>query len=484
LDPATIVDDTTTGEPGRAWQDYLAAVARTDVIIEPSTPPGSKTLAEIREYAEMRMARLRRFLSFLGDPQDRFPIIHVGGTSGKGSTSTAIASILTASGYRTGLHTSPYLQVAAEKLQIDRQLIGGTRFRQLVDATLAEVDRWIDQGGEALTYGELWMALLARYFVEEQVDVAVVEVGAGGRFDLTNIVKPVLSVITSVGLDHTATLGSTIPEIAWHKAGIIKSSVPVISAVTDPVAQSVIETEAKQRGSTLVEVQLDKTYQLLDWTNSHVRWRELPANGSPPFLTAQPGRFQATNAATAVAAARALQKRGFTIPHEAMYDGLLVARIPGRLELIPGEQRIILDGAHNPEKMRALVAELSSIVSRNAGQRLIAVVGTLDSKEHRVMMELLVPEMHEIVLTTPNVYAKPGASTAALAESVKSTGFAGPIFAEVRPELAIAHAIERSDPERGDVILVTGSLFVVGDIRGTWYPAEQIVEQRSSWPRN
>src|SRR4029079_14316440 len=138
-------------------------------------------------------------------------------------------------------------------------------------------------------------------------------------------------------------------------------------------------------GSTLVEVQLEKTYEVLDWSESHVRWHELPVIGIEPFVTAQAGRFQAANAATAVAAVRALQERGFPITHHAIYDGLAVARIPGRLELIPGNRRIILDGAHNPEKMRALVAELSAIVSHDAGQRLIAVVGTLDSKEHRAM---------------------------------------------------------------------------------------------------
>src|SRR5207247_998933 len=162
--------DSLIEQPGAAWRDYLTAVARTDGLIEPSSTTDGKSKAQIRERAEMRMARLRRFLAFLGNPHDRYPIVHVGGTSGKGSTSTAI---LTAAGYRTGLHTSPYLQVATEKLQIDGRLIGGSCFRQLVDSTLDAIGTW----GESLTYGELWIALLARYFAEEHVDVAVVEVG-------------------------------------------------------------------------------------------------------------------------------------------------------------------------------------------------------------------------------------------------------------------------------------------------------------------
>ena len=255
------------------WQDYLAAAAQTDALIERTPTPEGKSKEEIQARAEMRMARLARFLSFLGNPQDRYPIVHVGGTSGKGSTSTAIASILTAAGYKTGLHTSPYLQVAIEKLQIDGQLIGGSRFRVLVESTLASVDAWIRAGGEPLTYGELWMALLTSYFAQEQVDIAVIEVGAGGRFDLTNLVRPVVSVITSIGLDHTVTLGSTISEIAWHKAGIIKPGVPVVSAVTDPVARQPIVAEIAKQGAELIEVRQGQTFEILDWNDASVRWR-------------------------------------------------------------------------------------------------------------------------------------------------------------------------------------------------------------------
>lgn len=465
-----------------AWRDYLAAIAQTDRLIEGSTPPGSKSSEQIRAWAELRMARLRGFLDFLGNPQNRYPIVHVGGTSGKGSTSTAIASILTEAGYRTGLHTSPYLQVATEKLQIDGHLIGGSRFSQLVESTLAEVDRWITDGGEALTYGELWVALLARYFAEEDVDISVVEVGAGGRFDLTNVVKPAVSVITSVGLDHTVTLGATIPEIAWHKAGIIKAGVPVVSAVTDPLARQPIVAEAAMQDAKLIEVRPGEAFEVVKWDAAGVHWQE-PSTGLR-FQLPLPGRFQAANGATAVAAVRALATSGSAVSDQAIHRGLSATRIPGRLELMPGPDRIILDGAHNPEKMGALVADLAKFAPRDAHQRVIAVVGMLESKEHRAMMKLLAPVIDEIVLTTPNVLAKPGASTEALAEAVRGTGFAGQILAEDVPRAALQRALERSDAGRGDVVLVTGSLFVVGDVRGRWYAPENIVEQRTSWPRN
>lgn len=469
--------------PGQAWRDYLAAVTLTDVLIEGSSPKG-KSREEIQARAEMRIARLRTFLAFIGNPQNRYPIVHVGGTSGKGSTSTAIAAILTAAGYRTGLHTSPYLQVATEKLQIDGRLICGSRFRQLVESTLGAVDAWIAEGGEALTYGELWVALLARYFAEEKVDVAVIEVGAGGRFDLTNVVHPTVSVITSVGLDHTATLGSTIPEIAWHKAGIIKSGAPVVSAVTDIAARQEILKEVAQQGVELIEVNQAETFEILSWDAIGAQWRELSPANDEVFQSPLPGRFQAINGATAVAAARALVTQGIGIPTAALHRGLLEARLPGRLELLPGAKRMILDGAHNPEKMRALVADLSVIAPRINDQRLIAVVGMLDSKEHHAMMELLATVVDELVLTTPNVLAKPGASTDSLTRVARSAGFGGLIFAESEPTIALARAKERADASRGDVVLVTGSLFVVGDVRGNWYAPELIVEECTSWPRN
>jgi dihydrofolate synthase/folylpolyglutamate synthase len=314
-------------------------VARTDALIDPA-PAHGKGLAEVRARAEMRLARLRSFLAYLGNPLDRYPIVHVGGTSGKGSTSTAIAAILTAAGYRTGLHTSPYLQVATEKLSLDGRLIAGDVFADLVDELLESAERW-SGGAERLTYGELWVGLAATWFARERVDVAAIEVGAGGRFDLTNVVRPAVSAITSIGLDHTETLGPTIPEIAWHKAGIVKPGAPVVTAVTDPEAFAPIAAEAEATGSEVIRVPPFGRDDVVVSDDGRVHWRD----GTGLTLTmSMAGRYQATNGATAVAAVRALAGRGFPVSAEALRTGLLAARVPGRFETVQASPLAILDG--------------------------------------------------------------------------------------------------------------------------------------------
>src|SRR5215217_2407191 len=233
---------------------FQAAAARLDELIERTPAPADRSRAAVQARAEERMGRLRRFLARLGDPLTGHPVVHVGGTSGKGSTSTAIAAILHAAGYRVGLHTSPYLQTPAEKLQVDGRLVAPERFVALVDELFATHERWVAEGEVALTYGEAWVAMSALFFRAEAVDVAVLEVGAGGRFDLTNVVTPAVSVVTTVGIDHTATLGDTIEAIAWHKAGIIKPGVPAVTAVIDPAALPILAAEADAAGSTLRRV--------------------------------------------------------------------------------------------------------------------------------------------------------------------------------------------------------------------------------------
>lgn len=456
--------------------DYRSALELTNGLIDRSPPP-PKSPAEVRARAEVRLGRLRALLGTLGDPHLRYPVIHVAGTSGKGSTAMAAASILRAAGLRPGLHTSPYLQVATEKLQIDGALIDATAFRAVVERVLETAE---SAGIGGITYGEAWFALTALALAEAEVDVAVIEVGAGGRFDLTNVVSPAVSVITSVGLDHMETLGSTIPEIAWHKAGIIKPGAPVVCAVTDPAALPVIEREAAAAGSRIIPVIAGETFDLAPDEDGRFAWWEHD-RPDERYVPAMPGRFQATNAATALAAIRALPGIGGAIEPDAVRAGLAMARLPGRFETVAREPAVILDGAHNAQKMAALVRDLRAVRAGIPKGRLIAVAGMLESKEHRSMLAEIATIADEIVTTTPRVLAKPGADAQALAGEAIAAGFDGPVTAVAEPQAALDLALARVTS--ADLVVVTGSLYLVGNVRGRWYPDDAIVVQRTPWPR-
>jgi dihydrofolate synthase/folylpolyglutamate synthase len=418
---------------------YHAAVERTSRL-GPGEPldPG---LTTFQARAEYRLARMRAMLAVLGNPLEHTPVVHVAGTSGKGSTATAIASVLTAAGYRTGLHTSPYLQVATEKLQIDRELIAGDAFADLVDRTLDQ----LEAAEFSASYGQLWIAMALSWLDQEGVDVAVIEVGAGGRFDLSNVVHPMVSVITEIGFDHMDTLGETIEEIAWHKAGIIEPFTPVVAAVSDPIALQVIERTAAGLGAGVHRI--------------------VPT----------PGDFPHTNRATAQLAVELL---GFDIAPEDMADGLARAQIPGRTELVQHNPAVILDGAHNPQKIEALAAWY---VREFPHARPVIVAGFLESKDARGMLHILTGLASALILTEPFIEDKSPTSAARLAEVTAELAYTGPVHIEPSPATAVEVAIELAH-RIGQSVLVTGSLYLVGNVRGRWYPDDAVLLQRSPWP--
>lgn len=374
-------------------------------------------LTSYRQRAEHRLDQLRAMLVDLGDPLSTTPIVHVAGTSGKGSTASAIASILTSAGYRTGLHTSPYLQVATGKLQSDRELIDGRDFAHLVNTTLDA----LETAGYQPSYGQLWMAMVLGWFEQEAVDVAVIEVGAGGRFDLSNVVHPMVSVITEIGFDHTDTLGHTIEEIAWHKAGIIEPATPVVVAVSDHTALKVIAGEANTQGAMLTRV--------------------IPT----------PGDFHATNAATA---RLAIEQLGFEIGAAEVEEGLSHARLPGRAEVVQEQPLVLLDGAHNAQKVTSLTSWFSRVYP-NA--RPVVVAGILGSKDARAMVQTLSALASALVFTEPHIEDKPPMSARLLTEMCQELAFDGTVLVETDPLLAVERAIELAAETRQPA-LVTGSL--------------------------
>ncbi|MBM4437542.1 MAG: bifunctional folylpolyglutamate synthase/dihydrofolate synthase, partial [Actinobacteria bacterium] len=303
-----------------------AAAYVNDLIQGPALPERARSWQENVALGTLRLARMRRFLERVGNPHAGLRIVHVGGTSGKGSVAAKVAAGLTAAGYRTGLHVSPYLQTPLEKFVLDGRL---GRPRELVDLVAwirPHVDAFAraDRDG-APTYGMVWVALTFEYFRRAATDVLVLEVGAGGRFDLTNVVHPVLAVVTAVGLDHTKTLGDRLEDIAWHKAGIYKSGVPAMAGATPPEALAVLTREAERVGA--------------------------------PFehagLTAGPD-VRVANTALALAALARLRSCGFARLRPAALAAAAEATLPGRFERMPGLPATVLDGAHNRDKAQAL----------------------------------------------------------------------------------------------------------------------------------
>jgi dihydrofolate synthase/folylpolyglutamate synthase len=468
---------------------YFVAAARLDALIDPAGP-ADRSLAAVTARAAAKLERARAFLGFLGNPQDTFPIVHVTGTSGKGSTCAAIASILTHAGYRVGLATSPYLQVATEKVQIGERLIAPGAFAALVDELLEAAESWSRRArlNRPVSYGEVWTALMATWFARERVDLAVVEVGAGGRFDVTNLVRPLVTVVTSVGLDHTGTLGPTIEQIAWHKAGIFKPTAAAVTAAADPTALAVLRGEAESLGVALTEIDPERSVRVLESSSAGAVWHLVDAKGRPqsPLLrTNVPGRYQAVNGATALTVVRLLDAHGFAVPDRAVESGLSAARLPGRGERMPvvAGPGVLVDVAHNPDKVRALVSSLPHEFKDEGGvaARPVLLTGALASKDVRAMLEIVTPVASAVVTTSVGVTGKHPLAAEAMARLATETGFGGPVIAEPDPVRALETAL-RWAHELGVPVLATGSLFLAGRVREHWYRGEDILRQRTPWP--
>jgi dihydrofolate synthase/folylpolyglutamate synthase len=440
--PAIDVDEIVAGEQAAAYINGL--------IRGPAAPSRSRSHTQAVDVGRRRMERMRRFLRRLGDPHLQLRVVHVGGTSGKGSVATKIAAALSADGQHSGLHVTPYLQTPLEKLWVDGRLARPGDLAELVDWIKPHVRAAAhDDPDGPPTYGMVWVALTFEYFRREAVDVLVLEVGAGGRFDLTNVVRPVLSVVTSVGLDHRKTLGGTLESIAWHKAGIFKPGIPaVIGRVPGPAAR-VLEAEAARVGAALIRV--------LDGDG--------PASG-----------FPGANTALAQRALGELQRMGLAVAGEAARDAAGTATPPGRFERMPDVADIVLDGAHNADKAAALRGLLDAYA---AGRPVVMVAGVVGYRGVAEILAPLLPGVQAWVASEPRVFGKAPAPVERVAQVGASLG--RPASAQVPdPRGALRQAL-RILPDDG-VLLVAGSLYLVGNVRTRWYPTEAVVRTRSMWP--
>jgi dihydrofolate synthase/folylpolyglutamate synthase len=397
-------------------------------------PDPHRYLASLQPLAmRLGLERMERALEALGHPERAYRVVHVAGTNGKGSTCAMVARALVTAGHRTGLYTSPHLVRFNERIAVDDQPIRDEELERVA----AEVRRacpWHDAGDEAerLTYFEFATLMALLHFAERAVGVAVLEVGLGGRFDATNVVRPVLCAIARIGLDHVEMLGDTLSAIAREKAGILKPGVPAVVTDAQPAeALATVRAEAQRRGAPLTV-----------------------AAATYPGPIALPGPHQQENAALAAAVLRRLPGLGIAMPEEATADGIARARWPGRLETVGG---VLLDGAHNVDGATALAAALRAL---HPGRKVHLVFGVLSDKDHAGMLRALSGAVESLHLVAPrSPRGRPAATYRDLARAlVGRTDEHG----DVAAALACVRAVAAADDGLG---AVAGSLYLVGEAR-------------------
>ncbi len=406
------------------------------------------------------LANSRTLLELMGNPHRQFRSIHVAGTNGKGSTSLFIASMLRTAGYRVGLYTSPHLISFTERIRIDAVPVTEDRVVELAQR-VRDRSRGVRFGAEgepaSPTFFEVTTAMAFTCFAEEKVDIAVIEVGMGGRLDSTNVITPLVSVITNIDVEHTEFLGGSLEQIAAEKAGIIKPGIPVVTGAVQPEAVRVIASRSAELNAPLHRLPDDfGPERLVRGREQTFDYRGIRTSCQGLRIT-MTGRHQVDNACLAVAAAECLHDTGVPVSEPAVRAGLEQAIWEGRLERVALRPDIYLDGAHNPAAARVLAAALREM--RAHYRSLILVVGILADKDYQGILTELLPLADQVVVTRPHYARALGASR--LGELVKQLHGPCPVTEGVGE--AIAEARRRASAE--DLIVITGSLYVVGDAR-------------------
>src|SRR5215813_3492800 len=398
------------------------------------------------------------FLQTLGSPHLAFPSVHIAGSKGKGSTAAMVASMLSQAGLRTGLFTKPHLISIRERTQIDRQLISRAEFAALVGELQTHVDgAAVAHRRRFRTFFELTTALTFLYFARHQVDIAVVEVGLGGRLDTTNVLTPQVAVLTPIGLEHTRLLGDTLAAIAGEKAGIIKPHSCVVSAPQAPEVVEVFARRCQEQDATLLLAERDFQWHV-DMAICHGNRMHFDGFGQHlqdlhlPLL----GRHQAANAAVAVAVVSQLQQQGWPITEEHIRQGLAHVRWEGRMEVLSRAPWVLLDGAHTVEAAICLRQALTELFPR---RRIHFVLSISTDKNVAGMIATLAPIAHEVTVTHYNSPRSCDPHT--LADMVRQHGVA----VQIEPDPVVALAQARCKAQATDVICVTGSLYLVGEIK-------------------
>ena len=402
---------------------------------------------------KLGLETIGRLAEALGQPERAYPVVHVAGTNGKGSVAAMMSTALTAAGHRVGRYTSPHLVRVEERAAIDGRSVSPAAFdRALARVRAAATTLATDQHP---TYFEITTATSFEIFRDAAVDVAVIEVGLGGRYDATNIVAPAVTVITSIDFDHEAHLGTTLEAIATEKAGIVKPGVPVVAGRLPLRAIDVVRAAATRAGADVIEARAQSGVTTRNTGDGHIDATIRTSRGEyGPLVLGLRGRHQAQNAAVAVLALEACGDEGIAVPREAIVRGLAEARWPARLDLIDvGRRSLLIDGAHNTSGAQALAEYLHETYP--AGLPLI--FGVMADKAVRPMLVALSASARPLILT-----AAPG-RRAADPDALARVALSLTMPPEVIVERDVSRALELAW-QRGDVAAVAGSLYLAGDV--------------------
>jgi len=402
------------------------------------------------------LTQVERILNAIGNPHREIQAIHIGGTNGKGSTAAMMGSILQKEGYRVGVYTSPHLIRFTERIKVN-----GKEIEEEEVAALAE---WMKKEIEAagitppFTFFDFTTAMALYYFKQKLVDLAVLEVGLGGRLDSTNVVDPLISIITNIAKDHEEYLGKSILKIAGEKTGIIKKGRPLITAATQPQVLRLFSKICKENGSPYFRV--GKEFRYVRAEDGDFDYEGLNRKLWSIHLNLR-GFHQVINATTALGAMEVLEDLGYRVSTDAMVDGLKEVDWPGRLEMVSFSPRVILDGAHNPAG--ALVLK-ESLGKEFQYQHLVLLIGIMKDKDIQSMLDLLAPLADHIILTKPHTdrAAPPALLKKALGQNGKKAEIAEDLKQAVERGLSLA--------QKEDLLCITGSLYTVGEARAYFHP--------------
>jgi len=408
-----------------------------------------------RERQGMRFGLdgVKSLLARIGNPERAFPAVLVAGSNGKGSTAAVIASILKAAGYKAGLYTSPHLMDFKERIRVDGKCIGEDQVEWLMGFMGDAIEL------EKSSFFEATTAMAFQHFKESKVDIAVLEVGLGGRLDATNVSYPAVSVITSVSKEHADILGDSIEKIAGEKAGVLRPGGVGVLGFEGGIAADAIRKEAAALGASLAQVGVDVVPRIVsvsrDGTTFTLRWKG-DWEWGPALRITMPGRHQATNAAAAALAAMSLKGAGFSVTADHVVKGVRKVKWPGRFQTVgKGTNPFVLDVAHNPGAAEALVRTFREVFP---GRSAVIVVGMSSDKDHDAFLATLAPVAAEVVVVeAANARALPAG---VLAKAAEGLGMNVRVCPQVSRGLSVARDLAA---RRGANVLVTGSFYVVGE---------------------